>query len=293
MVAFFTKWTHADPGNHTRCNSPDSTYAKTLAKNDWLRLKRALAIIQISGQKVSSFSSKVTAENNYDFRFVCLFAPRHELASQIGSRCESIVERGLVEETIHLTSEGLLPDMASAKGLGYREAIEYINEHWLGKRWSSKQSRRRAFLRFILTFQTSTRQFAKRQMTWFQKEPSMRWISRDVDSNLDDIAQEIIQSYEKDQFITVPAPVEHYVPNLVRPDEGSFEDLFEKYNNFEAIDKKLLDIRTAILKVNPDMVFQEKEPEEPEEDTRKGGKGGVIKGSLKTSARRKFSVRRE
>ncbi len=115
----------------------------------------------------------------FDFRGVCLTADRKLLFRSIDKRAEEIVELGLVEETVRvLLAPGAKPNSSVTAALGYRQvcrgrdfvtsfflffsflqlmcmlkAQAYLDEFWLGKRWTSPQSHRRALQRLVSTYQ--------------------------------------------------------------------------------------------------------------------------------------------
>lgn len=110
----------------------DRPYAQTIAENDWRRLERALNIVKVSGRPVSSF--KGTASERYDYRCVYITAPRLNLFSRIDSRCEQMIQRGLVEEVIGLLDQGLDQRMPAAGVLGCVDNELAFDSHTLSAR---------------------------------------------------------------------------------------------------------------------------------------------------------------
>ncbi|XP_019193471.1 PREDICTED: tRNA dimethylallyltransferase 9 [Ipomoea nil] len=187
---------------------------KSLAANDWYRLRRRLEIIKSSGLSPSAFEvpynsfkeqfdSGVTdtsdissstdglqqsKEKDLDYDFLCVFltTQRLDLYRSIDFRCEDMLleNYGVLSEARGLLDLGLLPNSNSAsRAIGYRQAMEYL----LYCREQGGSSSPRDFFAFLSEFQKASRNFAKRQLTWFRNEPLYHWIdaSRPMGSVLD------------------------------------------------------------------------------------------------------------
>ena len=89
--------------------------------------------------------------------------PRSELYGRLNLRSAGMFDGGLLEETQSLLRSGVFPDAKPLQALGYRQAVEVIQ---------GKCSLPAA----IEECQTKTRQYAKRQMTWFRSEEGMQWL---------------------------------------------------------------------------------------------------------------------
>jgi tRNA dimethylallyltransferase len=89
---------------------------------------------------------------------------RPALHARLNLRCEAMFAGGLIEETRQLLAAGLRPDAKALQSLGYRQAIQVIEG-----RLSVAQA--------LSECQTKTRQYAKRQMTWFRAEQGVEWLN--------------------------------------------------------------------------------------------------------------------
>ena len=108
----------------------DPRYAGSLYANDWRRLKRAMAITQLTGKPLPSEEDSVRPD--YDFRCFFLTAARMNQVTMLDERCEDIVMQGLVEETAGLLgSKQLEPYTSGARAVGYKQALEYIQRDWM------------------------------------------------------------------------------------------------------------------------------------------------------------------
>jgi tRNA dimethylallyltransferase len=89
--------------------------------------------------------------------------PRPDLYTRINQRAAVIFEQGLVEETRGLLDSGVPRGCKAMLGLGYRQAAAILE---------GKSSQAKA----LAELQTRTRQYAKRQMTWFRREKGVHWL---------------------------------------------------------------------------------------------------------------------
>jgi len=95
--------------------------------------------------------------------FFALSREMSDLRSRIDTRVEDMFRRGLVEETSQVLKRGLGKNKTAMQALGYRQVVEYLRGE-------------RSLPETIELVKIRTRQFAKRQMTWFRKQASVRWI---------------------------------------------------------------------------------------------------------------------
>jgi len=148
----------------------DRKYAEKVGKNDRKRIVRALEVYEITGKPLTSF--KVWREEpRYPFLGYFLYRNRPELYRRIENRVDSQIERGLVEETKKLLKYG--KEITAFQALGYKEISDYLG---------GKKSLEEA----VKTLKSRTKDFAKRQFTWFRKERGFDWV------NLSEVSEEEI-----------------------------------------------------------------------------------------------------
>ncbi|KAJ0475477.1 putative tRNA dimethylallyltransferase [Helianthus annuus] len=182
-------------------NAGDPT-AQSLPANDWYRLRRKLEIIKSSGLPPSafpvpydSFKGETASHSidvgidistngildekhkDLDYDFICFFlsTSRLDLYRSIDFRCEDMIsgDTGILSEARWLLDMGLQPNSNSAtRAIGYRQAMEYL----LNCENQGGRSSTRDFYAFLSEFQKASRNFAKRQLTWFRNEPIYHWI---------------------------------------------------------------------------------------------------------------------
>jgi tRNA dimethylallyltransferase len=150
-----------------RLKELDPEYAATVTPNDQHKIVRALEIIQISGHRVSDFSWKTRPLlPAYDFRCWFLYMPKLLLNEKLFARCDQMLKEGLVEEVIQLEKEGLRENSSARHAIGYRQTLDFL---------ASSQTEKE-YKQYVAAFKQASRHLAKRQFTWFRKEPSFRWV---------------------------------------------------------------------------------------------------------------------
>jgi len=148
----------AEPGPqlHARLQAVDPASAARLHPNDQRRLIRALEVFELTGKPLSAQQQQSPLPTDQRPRHVYwLHLDREALHQRIDSRVEQMISDGLVDEVRRLLSGGQPLGRTARQGLGYKEIIEHL---------AGQCSQSEA----VATIQTRTRQFAKRQETWFR-----------------------------------------------------------------------------------------------------------------------------
>lgn len=159
----------------------DPVYAKTITPNDQQKIVRALEIVLITGEKVSAHKwSREKPKGEYQFSSWFIHRPRDVLYPMIDERCEKMLEAGFVEEVETLKKEGILFNRSAKNAIGYKQCLDYLNSDRSEEQYHS----------FVKNFKQSCRNLAKRQFTWFRKEPMFRWL--DLNACEEEIAAELI-----------------------------------------------------------------------------------------------------
>ncbi len=164
----------------------DPDYAVSITQNDRHKIVRALEIISLTQGRVSDLPP-VSSENadTYDFRCWFVHMPKESLYPRIEMRCDKMIAEGFVEEVKRLEKEGLSKNPVASQAIGYRQCLEYLSSSQAQEDWD----------RFVQTFKQASRRYAKRQFTWFRKEPLFRWL--DIDQvSMEKALEMIIQDYE-------------------------------------------------------------------------------------------------
>lgn len=165
----------------------DPTYAKTISEQDRHKIVRALEIMTLSERRVSDFQKpNKLYENKYDFRCWFIYYRKERLYVRIDARCDGMLKNGFLEEVRELEKKGIRENPQVAQAIGYRQALEYLQ---------TKQTDQ-DYQNFVMKFKRASRQYAKRQFTWFRKEPLFRWLDCDT-YPLDRLKEIILQDFEQ------------------------------------------------------------------------------------------------
>lgn len=148
---------------HRRLAEVDPVAAGRLAVADVVRVVRALEIHASTGMRPSELrAAHGFGPARYPARLYFLDPGREALEARIGERTRGMFERGLLDETERLVARGFR-DTAPMRSVGYRQALAALEG-----RLSAEQAERETFL--------ETRRYAKRQRTWFRREPGTRFV---------------------------------------------------------------------------------------------------------------------
>lgn len=156
----------------------DPKSAQRIHFNDRVRIERALEVCLLSGKPSSAQGQKHIPTN---ILILGVSVERSELHRRIAERVHRMIQAGWVEE-VHALREKYGSDLPLLKTLGYSELGDYLD---------CKLTREVAIEQTIIR----TRQFAKRQMTWFRAEPGIQWI--DPGESLTKLWESINQFLEK------------------------------------------------------------------------------------------------
>jgi tRNA dimethylallyltransferase len=144
---------------HRRLQTVDPPAAAKIHANDVRRVIRALEVFERTGQPISARQTEwmaVPADQPPTIPWINW--PRAELYERIDRRVEAMFAEGLVEEVRHVTSLPKPLSREAGQALGYREVGEYL-------------AGRMSLAETIAAVKTHSRQFAKRQVTWFRHLP--------------------------------------------------------------------------------------------------------------------------
>ncbi|MHC1718793.1 MAG: tRNA (adenosine(37)-N6)-dimethylallyltransferase MiaA [Acidaminococcaceae bacterium] len=161
---------------HAKLAALDKEEAERLHFNDRRRIIRAIETA-LHGEKVSQERDDEIA---YDAVVFGLRMSREKLYERINLRVDSMVNDGLFAETKGLLDAGVPLDAQSMKSIGYKQVAQYFN----GELTEAEA---------IDKVKQYTRNFAKRQVTWYNKMPYIKWFDLEGYSNYDQIVEEMYQ----------------------------------------------------------------------------------------------------
>ncbi len=149
---------------HRLLDRLDSKAAKHLSPRDWPRVQRAIEVRLQTGAKLSDQKDRRPPPPDIAgrMRILALNPPRAELYLRINGRTEAHFAAGLVEEVKDLLAAGVPSDSNALGAHGYRRVVEYLRGE-------------RDLASAIEQTKLDVRHYAKRQMTWFRREPGLEW----------------------------------------------------------------------------------------------------------------------
>jgi tRNA dimethylallyltransferase len=123
------------------------------------RMMRALEVVESTGRSIASFHRNEKAQRDFSIIRIGLHLPREELHQRIHTRVDRMIDNGLVNEV-----KGLLAyqHLNALQTVGYTEIFQH-----LGRMITLEKA--------VENIKTNTRQYAKRQMTWFRKDANIAW----------------------------------------------------------------------------------------------------------------------
>ena len=129
------------------------------------RMMRALEVRMSTGQSILSFQNRQPRPRPFEIRMIGLTLPREQLYQRINDRVDQMMDSGLLAE-----AERLLPYRGhnALQTVGYKELFQYFDGHW-------------SLEAAVEAIKTNTRQYAKRQLTWFHRDLSVRWVEPGAD----------------------------------------------------------------------------------------------------------------
>ena len=146
---------------HARLAALDPAAAGAILPGNGRRIVRALEVIEISG---SPFTATLPAyQENRPAVQIGLTLPRPELDRRIAARVDRMWQAGLEDEVRSLVKRGLREGKTASRALGYQQLLRYLDGEW-----TLDQAR--------LETIKATRRFARRQESWFRRDPRVTWL---------------------------------------------------------------------------------------------------------------------
>jgi tRNA dimethylallyltransferase len=162
---------------HHMLMEKDYDAAERIHHNSVIRVIRALEVIEL-GEKVKPFEASFIKTKDYEYILIGLSRERDELYERINKRVEILIEKGLMNEIKGLLDMGLTQSNISMKGIGYKELIGHLNGEYS--------------LEYAIDLvMKNSRNYAKRQMTWFKRYNDIKWFNLSEYENDDKAIEEI------------------------------------------------------------------------------------------------------
>ena len=161
---------------HARLAALDAAAAERIHPNNVRRVVRALEAA-LSGEQVNQYGA---SEIPYDALVVGLEMERSALYARINKRVDIMLAHGLEQEVRSLLERGISPDCQSMQSIGYRQMVWYLNGSM-------------PYDEAVEKLKQATRNFAKRQITWYKKMPYIKWLTLDAEPNYANVVGRICE----------------------------------------------------------------------------------------------------
>ena len=174
------------PALHAELRRVDPDRAEKLHPNDEKRILRALEVWYETGETITAHDQRTRSlPPRYDALRVCLnFSRREDLWARIDRRVDQMMADGLEEEVRALLASGVPPAATAMQAIGYKEfAAALRGEETMDQAVDQVKLR--------------SRQYAKRQLTWFRRTPDIRWVTWEKDPDLSRGRQEVTAYMEE------------------------------------------------------------------------------------------------
>ncbi|MGL4656120.1 MAG: tRNA (adenosine(37)-N6)-dimethylallyltransferase MiaA [Sarcina sp.] len=166
---------------HSLLKDIDEESYNSIHPNNVKRVIRALEVYKQSGKPFSAFKEENSIYTcDYDVFYYVLNMDREKLYNRINLRVDIMIEKGLIDEVKMLKDMGLTENDQSMKGIGYKEILAYLNNE------IDLDSA-------IDMVKQGSRNYAKRQLTWFRKDPRAVFIDKDSFDNEEAIINNILE----------------------------------------------------------------------------------------------------
>jgi tRNA dimethylallyltransferase len=152
--------TYGKEALHAQLHQVDPLSARRLHIHDQRRIIRALEVTEVTGILFSQLKRR--AISPYHLLWIGLTMPRERLYERINQRVDEMIAAGLVAEVTALREKGFHPGLTAMQAIGYKEVMSYLTGEM-------------TLPETIALIKKRTRNFAKRQLSWFHRLPEINW----------------------------------------------------------------------------------------------------------------------
>lgn len=158
----------------------DVESSEIIPKENVKRVVRAIEFYKLHGFPISKHNSEEKAkESIYDYEFYVLNMERDRLYDRINARVDKMISDGLLIEIKQLINMGLGSDLNSMRSIGYAELYDFVRKNDEIRDINELSSDKKEELNFLVDkIKQHSRNYAKRQLTWFKAQKNIIWIER-------------------------------------------------------------------------------------------------------------------
>lgn len=148
---------------HDHLATVDPEAARIIERNDPRRTVRALEVIELTGRPFAASQPPKNSTPRWNLRLVGLWADADWLNPRIEQRVRAMFDAGFVDEVRGLIEQGLVRESTAGKAIGYSQVLDYLE---------GECSLDEAIEATVM----GTRRYARRQRSWFRRDPRIEWL---------------------------------------------------------------------------------------------------------------------
>ncbi len=163
--------TEGNEAVHLLLKARDPEAAEKIHPNNLRRVIRALEVCRLTGKTFTEYSREARREAAYDALIFGIDAEREVLYDRINRRVDKMIDEGLENEVRMLCEMGIGRDTTAMQAIGYKELLDCFD----GKVTFDEATEK---------IKMESRRYAKRQMTWFRRNPNIVWVRPEKDEEM-------------------------------------------------------------------------------------------------------------
>jgi len=149
---------------HRLLEEKDAVAAQKIHPNNLRRVIRALEVCHVTGKTFTQVNAESIRKPVYDALVLGIETDRQLLYQRIDRRVDIMVEKGLLDEVKELKKAGIGRDTTAMQAIGYKELLDFLEGEI-------------SFDGAVDKIKQESRRYAKRQLTWFRRNPDINWVS--------------------------------------------------------------------------------------------------------------------
>ncbi|MCF8569635.1 tRNA (adenosine(37)-N6)-dimethylallyltransferase MiaA [Gordonia sp. HY002] len=157
---------------HARLAAADPAAAGTILDSDGRRIVRALEVVEITGEPFAASAPRI-GEPRWGTTILAVDRDRAELDARISARTAQMFAAGFVDEVVGLCTRGLRDGKTASQAIGYAQVLAYLDGEY-----GLEEAQERTMI--------GTRQYVRRQRSWFRRDHRAVWLDAASSTLLDD-----------------------------------------------------------------------------------------------------------
>jgi tRNA dimethylallyltransferase len=166
----------------------DPVLAEKITLHDKQRIIRGLEVFMVSGKRLSELQEEESVPADFFPLMYGITSDRKLMYERINRRVESMFEDGLLAEVANLRRQGLSPGVNALNTVGYKEVFNYLDDN-------------STYEEMVELIKRNSRHYAKRQMTWFNRDERIQWYHVTAQSDYAQLADELVEDFWTRQAI--------------------------------------------------------------------------------------------